>query len=165
MGRRSTLAVLLCLGAFAVTGCASGTESPSGETPIESDDGSRYLTGSTDDWLSAVCPNAAFKKSDLPPGTRGGPDVRDSPVYCTEVPQDDSQFNHAIELYTYDVDPTAYWEEQQDVGDADNFVYYAIGQVSEQEWVVMYEDDSRYKITDPHIVTLEQFGFEVVIDG
>ncbi len=161
---RWLLVVLAAVGLLTLTGCGtssgSDTESSSssdgGEaTSTVADDG--FVTGTPEEWLADVCgADAEIAKSDSDLEPRYGPDATDS-WYCPSIAQNDGTDTYP-EAVLFSSDPSADWQPSTE---PDTYLTFAIGQVSEDQWALVYEDSSTDKIAEPALSGLTEFGFEV----
>lgn len=161
-------AVALSLMAVAGCGTSSGSDGEKTTTTAAADAGTDgggddaaagdgFVTGGPEEWLAAVCGDDAEiseSSDDLEP--RYGADAT-SLHYCTPPAQPDGSDTYP-EAVLFSADPSADWQPSEE---ADTFMTFAIGQVSDDEWALVYEDSSTNEIAEPHVADLTEFGFEV----
>lgn len=165
---RWLLLAFVALGLMATAGCGSSSGDSTEKDPTTtaadagSDDGGAaaddgFLTGTSEEWLAEVCGADAEVSdggSDLEP--RYGPDATSS-MYCTPPAQADGSDTYP-EAVLFSSDPSADWKPSTE---ADTYLTFAIGQVSDDEWALVYEDSSTDEIAEPHLAGLTEFGFTV----
>lgn len=162
---RWLLVVLAAVGLLTLAGCGTSSGSDAGSsgsseggeatTTVAADDG--FVSGTPQEWLADVCgADAEIAKSDSDLEPRYGPDATES-YYCPSITQDDGTDTYP-EAVLFSSDPSADWQPSTE---PDTYLTFAIGQVSDDEWALVYEDSSTDEIADPHLSGLTEFGFEV----
>jgi hypothetical protein len=165
----SVAVVALSLLAFAGCGTSGGSDGEKATTTVASEPGTDagsgddaaaedgFVTGSPDEWLATVCgDDAEISTSTDDPEPRYGPNATEL-HFCTPPAQPDGNDTYP-EAVLFSVDPSADWSGPSEDGD---FLSWAIGQVSEDQWALVYEDNSTNEIAEPHLAGLAEFGFEV----
>lgn len=177
-GRLHTLAAPACAVLLGLTLAACGsddsgdegdggdTESTSQETGGDGD----FLTGTEDDWMAVACDGNAFNETDATANeARGQGAVRGLACdvqFDQGTDADGDAVYSYVEAYYYDSDQTdrlTEWVENAQADDT-SFANLAWGQVSEDEWVMVWEDASTAELTDPHLEVLTEYGFTVVVN-
>lgn len=168
---RLLLVALMALGlmtATAACGTSSGSDSDkdssASTTAASSDDGGdddagggEFVTGTPEEWLKVVCgEDAEINVSDDDPSGRWGDDATEV-TYCTPPPQPDGETTYP-EAVIFTSDPSA---DYATFDDPEVFRTVAIGKVSDDEWAMVYEDNSTKEIAEPHLAGLTEFGFTV----
>lgn len=150
----------------------SGDEPSSQGTPTEDDAASGdFLTGSEDEWMAIACDGNATNETDATSNeARGQGAVRGlacDAQFDQGTAEDGDPVYSYVEAYFYDTDQTARLEEWVSSAQAsdDSFANIAWGQVSADEWVLVWEDASTAELTDPHLEGLTDFGFTVVVNN
>lgn len=170
LARRTLLVVVAATLSLAACGSSDGdadsdarqseqasttTEAADGESEPEPVDG--FVTGTPEEWLAVVCGDGA----EVTPGSgnfksRYGLNAT-SLHYCNPPSQPDNTATYP-EAVLFDADPSADWQPPTE---PDQFKTWAIGQVSADEWAVVYEDTFTREIAEPHLAGLTEFGFDV----
>jgi hypothetical protein len=148
----SSAAVLAAL----TTLSACGSDDDTGGGDAGSPDDGDYLAGDMEDWLGAVCLDDQIDEID-DPEPRGGEETTGGSYCVTSHPQGPGEFSY-VEAYLYDADPSERYEPYSN---------YALGQVSADEWVVIWEDDlsGGDPLVEPHLEPLAELGFDVTVNG
>ncbi|HWJ64886.1 MAG TPA: hypothetical protein VNS19_23145 [Acidimicrobiales bacterium] len=164
------LVALVALGLTTATACGKSdgnadkdttttvaSDAGSGDDGGSADPGDGFITGTPEEWLAAVCgDDAEITETDSDIEPRYGPDATSS-HYCTPPAQPDGNDTYP-EAVLFSADPSADWES---FDDPEVFKSFAIGQVSDDEWALVYEDNSTHEIAEPHVAGLTEFGFTV----
>lgn len=151
------------LGLFLATGLsACGGDSGSGGSGgngSNAEDSSQsqqdFVTGDPAEWVAAACEGTelvevpADEVRDL-----FGDGVTEGFSCSNQFDQGADQYSY-IEGALYGEDPTEQWKD---------IPQYAIGQVGDNEWAVVFEDFAD-DIPHPHLTPLTEFGFTVYTDG
>ncbi len=131
-------------------------DAPSSDASDPPEADGEFVTGDPDEWLASVCGPDAEVQEDTSTASidaRYGEDATQV-FWCT--PPDGTDTYPEVALF--DADPSADW---QPATDGERYLTFAIGQVSDEQWAVLYEDSSTMEIAEPHLAGLVDFGFVV----
>lgn len=174
--RPAALAVTVLLATLALGACGSddgdsgGGDSRSSTSP-DADASSQggeesgdFVTGTPEEWIAAVCPaDQPFTVNEDSPEVRFGEGAHDG-FYCAGQFTQGENFSY-VEGARFATDPTLTerWSTEQDTTD-EYLKSFAVGQVADDDWVVVWEDASTKKIVEPHLGPLAEFGFTIVLN-